>query len=130
MRAFLILESGDGEEEASDSSSVVEGRCEESPGVGESEAVAPAGSEEAASDSLQGCRDEPTGSLPVGPRGESESVSDSPCRASARVSRMPANAETWMVRLDAAEQDRAASRHERPGESENSGCAKGDEAGD
>jgi hypothetical protein len=45
----------------------------ESTGVGEGEAVAAAGSKETASDSLQGCSDGPTGSLPAGPRGESES---------------------------------------------------------
>jgi hypothetical protein len=40
-------------------------------------------------------------------------------RASARVSRMPANAATGKWRLDAAEQDSEASRRERPGPTEN-----------
>ena len=59
MRAFL-LRSGDGEEEASGNSSVVEGRCEELKGSGESEALGCSGGEEVASDA-RGCSTEGNG---------------------------------------------------------------------
>jgi len=55
MRAFFISENGNGEEKASGSASVVEGRCEELKGSGESEAVRTSGGEEAASYSERGC---------------------------------------------------------------------------
>ena len=49
MRAFL-LRSGDGEEKASDNSSVVARGCEKFEGSGESETLRASGGEEAASD--------------------------------------------------------------------------------
>ena len=53
MRAFL-LRSDDGEEEAG-STSLVEGRCENLKGSGESEAFGAAGGEETAADARRRC---------------------------------------------------------------------------
>jgi hypothetical protein len=53
MRSFP-LRTDNGEEEAG-SASVVEGRCEELKGSGESETLGASGGEEAASDARRGC---------------------------------------------------------------------------